>query len=1117
MAFRAALLSAVLLSPFDVVAQEITASLSGTVKDPTGAYISNSTLTVINTDKNVVVRVLKTSSTGHYAAPLLPGGHYDVTAEAPGFKTVRTSGIELNVNDKRTIDFMLPVGATNEQVIVEAESLHVDLETPAAAGLISGTQIRELAINTRNYAQLVALQPGVSTSLTSDQMYVGVSAPNGAMNILAFSINGNRPGQNNWTLDGADNLDRGGNVTLLTYPSIDSIQEFQVLRGNYSPEFGRSSAGQINVITRSGTKNFHGGIYEFFRNDLLAANNFFNNRNALPRPPLRYNDFGFTFGGPLRIPGMRGSRETKTFFFYSQEWRRAIDYRTVASGTIATLAERQGTFTSPVCTQHDPNTGDCTATSTQITNFDPTAAAYIEDIFSKLPAPGPDGTLTFTARNRYDFREENVRIDHVFGPKLSIFGRYIDDSIPTEEPTGVFGTGSSLPGVGNTSTNAPGRGFTLRATMTLSPKSLNEVGYAYSYNAISSDPIGSLSSRVSPHVQPRLPFASMIPRVPDLLFFPGEWVIGFGPFRNSNRNHSVFDTVTRIVGRHSLKFGFSYNHYEKQENLGQNNNGFYAFIGPDPSGDFTFQQAWANFLLGRVVQFGQTNVDFVGDIRQKQVELFAQDEFRLRPNLTLTYGLRWSLFRQPTDGRGRATTFDPHTYDSASAPAIDINTGLLVTGTETPVLNGVIIGGRNSPFGDAVARQNNANVAPRIGFAWDPFRKGTTSVRGGYGVFYDSPSIHGNLAYGFSNPPFVSRVDIFDTSLSDPGSVVADPSLFPQPLGGIATDWKQPYTQQWSLDLQRLITPSTLFDIGYYGTKGTHLIGSLDINQPKPGAYLEAGVLPQGPIEWFTTQLLNYVRPFRGFDAINLYSPIFHSNYHSLQVQMQKRFRGSSVVVANYTWSHALTNASDDDASVQNIRDIQAEYGDAGFDRRHVFTGSYVYTLPFHESQRGVAGHLLGGWELSGIVYVQSGLPLTVSGIKSAIDPAGLGLFGWSSSGSAARPDQLGDPNQGAPHALDRWFNTSVFADPPAQGIRPGNARRNSVRGPGAARWDAALLKTTRIGEQVTLQFRAEASNVLNHTNLDQVIANFGDTDNFGKVRSARDPRIIQLGLKLSF
>ena len=369
------------------IGQEITATILGTVTDRTGSVISGAAIVVVNIDQAFVARRLTTSSGGEYVVPRLPIGHYEVSAVAPGFKTGRETGIELSVNDHRAVHLVLQVQGGSEEVTVEAAPLQVDLQSATAAGSISGNQIRELAINTRNYSQLVALQPGVSSGLASDQPYVGVSTLNGGINFVAFSVNGARVTQNNWTLDGADNLDRGSNLTLLTFPSIDSIAELKVLRGNYDPEFGRGSGGQINVITRSGKHSYHGSAYEFFRNDILEANNFFNNLKELPRPPLRYNDFGFTMGGPLYLPRLKSG---KTFFFFSEEWRRVIDYSRFTSAEVPTRAELEGTFATPVCTKPivDPVTQRCIGpTTTQITDIDPTAAAYIKDIFSKLPAP----------------------------------------------------------------------------------------------------------------------------------------------------------------------------------------------------------------------------------------------------------------------------------------------------------------------------------------------------------------------------------------------------------------------------------------------------------------------------------------------------------------------------------------------------------------------------------------------------------------------------------------------------------------------------------------------------------------------------------------------------------
>ena len=1096
-------------------AQEITATILGNVTDPSGAIVSGATITVVNTDQATVVRRLTTSRSGEYVVPLLAIGHYDVSAETPGFKTSLETDIELSVNDRRVVNFILHVHGLSDEVRVEAEPIQVDLQSATAAGLISGIQVRELAINTRNYSQLVSLQPGVSSGLASDQPYVGASSLNGGVNHVSFSINGARESQNNWTLDGADNVDRGSNATLLTFPSIDSIAEFKILRGNYDPEFGRGSGGQINVVTRSGTSTYHGGAYEFFRNDILAANNFFNNLKELPRPPLRYNDFGFTLGGPVFIPGLH---TRKTFFFFSQEWRRVINYSTFTSARVPTRAELQGTFAAPVCTEPiiDPVTQLCVGpTSTQITEIDPTAAAYIKDIYFKLPAPGPGGTFSFTARNLFNFREENLKVDHIFGPKLSGFFKYTHDSIPTEEPGG-FATGSNLPGVATTRTNSPGSNITARAAMVVTPRFLNEMGYSYSYGAILSQPTGLGSEAQSPDIHPNLPFKNLSGRVP-ILFFNGESLLGFGPFRDLNTNHSAFDNLTWIIGRHTTKYGLVYHHYEKDEGaFNRVDNGSYNFLDLGPTGS-SFQQQWANFLLGNVASFFQVNTNARADILQNELEFFAQDQCRIRPNLTLSYGLRWSVFRQPTEGQGHLTNFDPLAFDPAVAPPIDISTGTLFPETPTPVMNGIIVGGQNSRFGNAVARQANRNIAPRFAVAWDPFGTGKTSLRGGYGIFFDLPPMGQFEGGTHSNPPFVQTVLISNTNLNNPAGTVADVNLSPQFLSGIDVNWRQPYVQQWNIDIQHQVSRSMLFDVGYYGNRALHLTSGLDINQPRPGAYLSAGVLPRGPINFGNGQILNYVRPYRGYGSINISSPRFQSNYHSLQAQWQWRPGDNNLLTLNYTWSHALTDAPSQYNTPQNAYDIRAEYGPADFDRRHIFTGSYIYHFPFYRLQNGISGHLFGGWELSGIVYAQTGLWLTVNGVH--IDPAGLGLADFNSGPIFdARPDQLGNPNHHAPHTVMHWFDGSLFADPPADGIRPGNAPRGSILGPGAWRWDASLFKNTKIGEQVNVQFRAEASNVLNHTNFDQIGTAFLlDFIRFGKVLSARDPRIIQLGLKVTF
>jgi hypothetical protein len=1134
-----------------LTAQEITGNILGIVSDSSGAVVPNAKVTVTDLERGSIVRTLTTNKTGAYNAPQLPIGKYSITVEAPGFKKVVESNVTLNVNDQLTKNETLPVGSVADTVSVEATALQVDTQSAAATGLITGTQVRELALESRNYEQLVALMPGVTSDI-GDALYAGVSAPSGNTNETAFSLNGSFGSGNNWTVDGADNVDRGGNFTLLNYPSVDAIDEFKVLRGNYNAEYGRSSGGQINVITRSGKSKFHGGVYEFFRNDVLDANDWLSKQStpAVPRSPFRYNDFGGTFGGPIFIPGHYNSDRSKTFFFFSEEARRVVQSGSTQS-TVPNLQERGQdtstgsvpTFANPVClvqlqTDADGNSF-CPAGESSNTipanMINPAAAAYLKDVYSHVPLPQDtdNDLLVANQSNIFNYRQEIYRLDHTFNPKWSGFVRVMVDTIPTVEGGGLF-NGNSVPNITQTNTQSPGKSIVASINTVFTPTLLNQLEYAWSFGAVLSDNTGQLGASNSPDVVSAiaLPYPETLNRIPSISFGTSSAsFFGFGSYKDYNKNHNVFDNVTKIIGSHTMRFGATYYHYQKSENSGGNNAGTFTFQSAfDPSLDSTdaaeWHQEFAYFLLGQSTSFTQLQQDIRAIIDQNEFEVYAQDEYHARPNLTVSYGLRYSLFRQPTDAKGHATSFDPKSFDPTKAPVLD-DQGFLCTPQTQPCsgtsdtnpnydpLNGIIIGGKNSPYKTAIARQTNLEFAPRIGIAWDPEKRGKMSVRAGYGIFVESPGVGFVENNVFSNPPFVGTTTIFGAPFDTPSAAQAAPNNSPPPIGGTEANFRQPYTQQWNLDIQRQLPHDMIADLGYYGSKGTHLIALVDVNQPLPGAY--AATYGAGSINSGNENLLNPLRPYIGYAGIDLYEPIFKSNYHSLQASLQKRFGADSLLTLNYTWSKSLTNLPFDPnyTVVQDTRNLAAEYSYSRFDQRNVFNADFVYQLPFLKEQHGLAGHTLGGWEISGIVTVNSGHWLDPA-LTDGSDPGGIGL-GTGVDGNTTRPNQIGNPDSGSSRSAANWFNTAAFAAAPSSQTTPGNAKKNSILGPGRQNWDLTLMKNFKVFEGSAFQFRLETFNTFNHTSFDSVDTTVNDGSTYGTVTGAHQPRIVQLALKYSF
>ncbi len=1120
------LLTCLLFASF-ALTQE-TGQLTGSVRDASGAIVAKAQVTVSSPERGIN-RVTQTNNDGEYLVSALPPGNYNLAISAPGFKGYRANGIVLRVAEKARADATLEVGGQSTEVTVEGGQVgQVETQSSELSGVITGKQISQLELNGRNFTQLTTLVAGVSNQSGQDEGTVGINGN------VAFSFNGGRTEYNNWELDGGDNMDNGSNTSLNVYPSIDAIAEVKVLTSNYGAQYGRNGSGTVEVETKSGTSQFHGDVYEFVRNEAFNAKNYFESTV----PPYHKNDFGYTLGGPIYIPNHYNSDKTKTFFFWSQEWRKESVPGQVFNVNVPSAAERAGNF-NDVCSNPgglaaNPDCPHIPGTNNPYPNNVVPLTTVGQALLPLIPIAnaGVPGAALYNASPTQptNWREELLRVDQNFGTKVRAMFRYTHDSWDTITPTSIY-TGSSFPTV-QTNFNGPAVSAVARVIWNPSSTLVNEFVASYTTDHITFGSTGypdttawqrpanfPMSYFFNNGAGGKLPAINLSGNAAYGTFYEdpnGEWPEG--PY-NANPTYSYRDNVSKSIGRHNLQFGAYYVAAQKNELSSQLVNGSLAF---SPTSTFSTGNSFADLLQGNVAQFTQasTNIKFYN--RYKILEPYFQDDWRTTPNLTLSLGLRVSMFGTYRDKYHQAYNWDPNVYNPADAPQIDVSgavtgfAGALIPGSGNPYDGLVQCGVHGVPAG--CMSGHLFNPAPRVGFAWDPTGKGTTAIRGGYGIFFEHTNGNEANTEGMEgqSSPLIQTVSQYNVTgygnLGNGGGTTS--VLFPLSFYSIPNHAIWPYVQQWHFDVQQQFSKSTVVMLSYVGSKGTHLGQQYDSNQVhtiplsqdpfQPGqpitsdicnsasnyqpAFTQTGV----PIVGQAYNNLQVAcglspdpfRPYSGIGAVTRLDNGASSTYNAFQASARRTVGAFQFSVA-YTWSHSIDDASSRyDVGALNAYDLAANRASSSFDIRQMLNISYVYDLPFFKAP-GKIHTFLGGWQLSGITTFQTGTPFSAVNGGAYSDNAGSGNPSSITAGSYV--DLIGSPTQNIPNVPygaggygPLVANPGAFAAP--QGLTFGNSGRNSLRNPGYNNWNMALFKHFAIGERAAFEFRAEAFNIFNHT-----------------------------------
>ena len=1148
------------------VGQQISGTIFGSVRDSQQGAIANAKLTLVNPEQGTS-REAVSSADGSFVFAQIQPGTYNLTVESAGFKKFVQKDVKLFASDRISLgNIVLEVGAVSESVTVEAQAAAVQTASAERSGVLTNRQVQETGLLSRSLFDLVRVLPGVTTGDNTSALGVG-----------SINANGNRNNQNNFTLDGVTNMDTGSNGGSLATTNIDMIAEMKVITNSQPAEFGRASGAQIQVVTKSGTQDFHGTGYYFHRHEGLNANTWRNNIDGRARQFYRYNYAGFNVGGPVYIPGKFNKNKDKLFFFVGIEWQNQLVPNDLRNVTVPTALERQGDFSQ---------THDGAGFAPNITVWDPTnnktpypgnkipASQLNADgmkILNWYPAPnalGKDPSFNYQTQisNQYPRRESVYRGDYNINEKWRTYARYIQSKDETKMAYGQWNASYNIP-LAPMSFGAPGWSFVANVTTIINPTLTNEFVFGSSRNDLHIYPVDDTWNLSNVGVSYKMPYPSA-----DTLGLVQNWNYGgvpngptsaFNgtPFKNFNHTMDWTDSIAKIVGSHTFKGGIYLHRSAKDQTAFTSVNGNIWFD-RDANNPNDSNWAFSNAALGNFQRLQQSSVVLNGQYRSWNVEFYVQDNWRISKKLTLDYGIRFYWIQPQYDAGYQTSAFNQGLWNQGNAGvlrygALDANgarvsvnpingqvgpaalIGSLVN-TGKGYVNGLYANGMGLSNKDgypaALINGQGINFAPRLGIAYAMTPK--TVIRGGAGVFYDR--LQGNPVFDMlPNPPSTAIPQFYYGSLATIPNA-ASGAFFPQSVNGFDRAGQIPTTYNWNFTIQHELPGAILMDVGYVGASSSHLLYRYNQNAiPLGAAWLPINQDPTVAVPKFdgtTSKQPNFYRPFSGYANTIAYGFGGNSNYNSLQVSATKRFGQGLTFGVAYTWSKAMGTTNDDYTTNVPFNLRTADYDVLSTDRTHVFVANFVYNLPkvikADSAGMKVLGGIVNDWQVSGIATMQSGAPSNVT-----FSIAGIGNLNERYTGSPdIAPRVAYTSAMKYPGTEYQWLDASLLRLPAVKGSQGFDSSRLPIRNPGLHNYDISLFKNIPLyRERVRMQLRMEMYNAFNHTqftsinnaavfnqagqitNLPTALGGTGGRFGFGAFTGTAAPRRIQLGVKIYF